>query len=273
MGFAPFELLYGRTVRGPVDILKELWTQDGVEPEVKTTYEYVVDLRNRLKETCELAQVELRKAQEKQKSYYNRKAVQREFKVGSRVLILRPNNYNKLLMQWQGPYVVTERVRGSDYHIDLNGKSRLYHANMLTQYFERNDPNLEEHTVGEDMQYETVGAAILEPEDQEEIELPLLEPGQKETYKDVDVNPELDETRSKEIWNLLEEYQDIFSDKPNKTTLGTHEIKLTSTEPIQAKLYPIPHALRNILSEEIDSMLKLKVIEPSIAQALAHHSK
>ena len=26
--FAPFELMYGRAVRGPIHILRELWTQD-----------------------------------------------------------------------------------------------------------------------------------------------------------------------------------------------------------------------------------------------------
>lgn len=195
LGFAPFELLYGRTVRGPMNILKELWTQEEVEPEVKTTYEYVVDLQTRLKETCELAQTELRKAQEKQRSYYNRKAVQREFKVGSKVLILRPNNNNKLLMQWQGPYTVTERVRGNDYQIDIKGKSRMYHANMLKQYYERDpdmDNELDQGDTEEELEYETVGAAVLEPEEKEEIELPLLEPGQTETYRDVDVNPDLE---------------------------------------------------------------------------------
>ncbi|GFS23678.1 Gypsy retrotransposon integrase-like protein 1 [Elysia marginata] len=38
--FAPFELLYGRTVRGPMHILRELWTKDVEEPAVKTSYEY-----------------------------------------------------------------------------------------------------------------------------------------------------------------------------------------------------------------------------------------
>ena len=54
-GFSPFELLYGRIVRGPMQVLKELWTENygkGDPPEVRTTYEYVVDLRNRLEETC-----------------------------------------------------------------------------------------------------------------------------------------------------------------------------------------------------------------------------
>ncbi|GFR73119.1 Pol polyprotein [Elysia marginata] len=46
--FAPFEMLYGRTVRGPMHILRELLTKDIEEMEVKTSYEYVLNLRERL---------------------------------------------------------------------------------------------------------------------------------------------------------------------------------------------------------------------------------
>jgi len=49
-----------------MNILRELWTKEEWEPEVRTNYEYVIELQNRLKETCELAQTELKKAQEKQ---------------------------------------------------------------------------------------------------------------------------------------------------------------------------------------------------------------
>ena len=56
LGFSPFELLYGRTVRGPMTILKELWlgeTED--DSEVKSTYQYILDLRQRLEDTCQMA--------------------------------------------------------------------------------------------------------------------------------------------------------------------------------------------------------------------------
>jgi len=62
LGFSPFEWLYGRTVRGPMSILKEMWTTEGTEPELKITYQYVLELQERLQEACEVARQELTKA-------------------------------------------------------------------------------------------------------------------------------------------------------------------------------------------------------------------
>ena len=41
--FSPYELLYGRTLHGPVTILREVWTGFGREQEVQNTYQYVLD--------------------------------------------------------------------------------------------------------------------------------------------------------------------------------------------------------------------------------------
>ena len=48
-----------------MSILKELWTHERTTPEIKTTYQYVLELRYRLEETCELAKTELMKSQAK----------------------------------------------------------------------------------------------------------------------------------------------------------------------------------------------------------------
>jgi len=79
LGYSLFELLYGRTVRGTMRILRELMTNEKVEPEVKTTYEYVLDLKDRLQSTCELAQIELQKSQIRQKKYYDKKNESQNF--------------------------------------------------------------------------------------------------------------------------------------------------------------------------------------------------
>ena len=104
-GFSPFELLYGRTVRGPMHILKELWTENVDVPETKTSYQYVFELREKLEATLELARAELEKAQNKGKHHYDCKAKPRKFRTGDKVLLLLPTDNNKLLMQWKGPYV------------------------------------------------------------------------------------------------------------------------------------------------------------------------
>ena len=100
MGFSPFELLYGRTVRGPMTILKELWTEEFDEAEVKTSYQYVIDLREKLERTLKLAREELKRSQARYQRYYNRNAKDRKFVVGDKVLILLPTDKNKLVMQW-----------------------------------------------------------------------------------------------------------------------------------------------------------------------------
>jgi len=52
LGFSPFELVFGRTVRGPLKLLKENWLAS--EP-TTNLLDQVSDLRLRLTSACELA--------------------------------------------------------------------------------------------------------------------------------------------------------------------------------------------------------------------------
>ena len=63
LGFSPFELLYGRNVRGPMAILRELWSDEVNDEQVLSTYQYVIELRERLEQTCKLARENLEKVQ------------------------------------------------------------------------------------------------------------------------------------------------------------------------------------------------------------------
>ena len=85
-GFTPFELLYGHKVRTPMTLLKRIWTDE--DPEVKTLYQYVVDLRDRVEETCKMAKVELAKVQVRNQKYYNKRTRNRKLQVGDSVLLL-----------------------------------------------------------------------------------------------------------------------------------------------------------------------------------------
>jgi len=44
--------------------------------------------------------------------------------------------------------------------------------------------------------------------------------------------------------NVLEEFQDVFTDVPGLTNLGEHSITLTTDERINSKLYSLPYAMQ-----------------------------
>jgi len=100
----------------------------------------------------------------------------------------------------------------------------------------------------------------------------LLLSDTKETYHDVKINPELSDEQTQDVKRLLREYKEIFTDTPSVTNLCEHEITLTSDEPIRGKPYTLPHAhaMREVLDKEIETMLKLGIIEPSTAAYASH---
>ncbi|XP_072033312.1 uncharacterized protein [Amphiura filiformis] len=273
-GFSPFDLLYGRSVRGPLGMLKEFWTGQIEEPETKTTFEYVLDLQDRLQKTCDLAREEMKKSQGKYKMYYDRKAKARKFDVGDEVLLLRPTDHNKLLLHWKGPFPVVGKVGSMDYKVDFGTKVKTFHANLLKKYFRRDTDQPSKVVAG---LLQIACSAIIESEVQEEsemseeddvsltnedlLQIPSFQA--EETIADVHINQDLTEEQSLEVKRLLGNYSSVLTDKPGFTHLGSHDIKLTDSTPVRTKPYPIPYALRDSVKEEIKTMLELDVIEPS----------
>ena len=134
-GFTPFELIYGHKVRTPMTLLKRIWTGEDEDLEVKTAYQYVIDLRDKVEETCELAKSELAKIQTRNKNYYDRRTRERKLNVGDSVLLLLPTERNKLTLAWRGPYKVVGVVGEVDYRIEINnGKVKTYHINICLLY-------------------------------------------------------------------------------------------------------------------------------------------
>ena len=44
LGFSPFELVYGRSVRGPMSVLRDIWADEDINEQTNTTYQYVLEL-------------------------------------------------------------------------------------------------------------------------------------------------------------------------------------------------------------------------------------
>ncbi|XP_042866107.1 uncharacterized protein LOC122249376 [Penaeus japonicus] len=275
-GFAPFELLYGREVRGPMGILRELWTGEKISPEVKTSYQYVFDLRKRLEDTMALARDSLEGAQGRYKKYYDRKAKARVFKPGDEVLVLMPATH-KLLMQWKGPLMVEAR-RGNVYQLKAGAKLKTYHVNLLKKYIRREEPasNLQptNHIVQQvdsnpahDM--ENAAAAVIEWEDDDTegaIQGDLLEALDRsgpKTGGTTEMGKQLTSEQCKELGDLMQRYLGIFSGQPGVTDLITHHIRTSDEDPVRMRPYPIPYSLREALQTEVQEMMDAGVIRES----------
>ena len=120
-----------------MQILRELWSVEETDEHARLTYQYVIDLRERLEKTCKLAQDNVRKLDIKQNAFYDKRARSRKFDVGDKVLLLLPSESNKVLLQWNGPYEVLEVVTAMNYKINVKGAVNTYPANMLKLYVER----------------------------------------------------------------------------------------------------------------------------------------
>ena len=170
----------------------------------------------------------------------------RTLEIGDQVLLLRPTSNNKLLLHWKGPFIVTEKTGPTDYRILIKGKEKVYHINPLKKYFRR-QPTL------------TAAALVLEESGDDEeggtgidrkTEITVCENEQKETYKNADIYPALEEDKRDQLMGLLHAFQDKFSDVPDSTDLGEHQIQLLADEPVRAKPYPLPYNMRAVPSGE-----------------------
>ncbi|XP_040070994.1 uncharacterized protein LOC120843638 [Ixodes scapularis] len=253
LGFSPFELLYGRHVRGPLAILKELWTNHQLDEEEKTTYHHVFDLRNRLEETCKLAHEELAKAGARYSKMYNRKTKERLFQPGNKVLILLPTDNNKLLLQWKGPFEVKEKKGEADYIIETAGGRKIFHANMLKKYEER-----------ESQPVERVCQAICGVTDTDsDGAIPVPAFRQSEDERDVRLSDCLGVDQQKQLRDVISEHSCIFSDVPGKTDWADCRLELTTDTPVHVRQYPLPFATRENVEREVQEVERLGIIEKS----------
>ncbi|XP_070189025.1 uncharacterized protein [Littorina saxatilis] len=260
LGFSPFELLYGRTVRGPMSVLRNLWTEEQVDEQVRTTSEYVVDLRNRIEETCKLARQNLSAAAQKHAEVFNRKTVRRQFQPGDKVLLLLPQKKNKLQLCWQGPFDVLEKKGESDYRIRIYGREKLYHANLLKLYRDR------QNTADPSDVIPTVAVAVVEETEEmispdRELPLPCLEG--EETVKDINLSATLTAEQRRQVLEIAERHERVLTDVPLQTPLAVFDMTVESAKPVRVKQYPLPYAKVETIKEEVQAMKKLGVIEPA----------
>ena len=246
--FSPFELLYGREVRGPLDVLRESWVAR--ERNTESVVSHVLAIRERMEQMSSLVKESLEKAQQSQKAWYDQTARDRTLNEGDMVLVLLPTSSNTLLAQWQGPYKVTKQVGKVNYLIDMHDRrkrKRLFHIYMLREYL----PSPAVST-----SYWSESGTDVDEDD----EIPVWK---EESAGIVHYGPQLTEQQRTDLDSLMREFAQVLADTPGRTQFAEHCIETGSARPMRLPAYRIPHAYRETVRQEIEEMLEEGIIEHS----------
>lgn len=247
-GFSPFELLYGRQVRGPLDVLRETW-EGPATPQSQSILAHVLKMRDKMEEMAEIVRVNMEQAQSQQKGWYDKAARQRNLKPGQKVLLLLPTSEQKLLARWQGPYEVVQKMGPATYEINLPGKrkpTQIFHVNLLKEWHDR-EPGLQLRVQAVAEEEETPEQFFPTSQQSATLDLSHLTPRQQEELASI-IPPGL------------------FQERPGYTTGAEHPIPLKDRTPVRQRMYRVPERLLPHLKAEVQEMLSLGVIERSSSE-------
>ncbi|MCP4267669.1 MAG: transposase family protein, partial [Candidatus Brocadiaceae bacterium] len=112
LGFSPFELIFGHSVRGPLLFLKEKWLN---EKSQLNLLDCVSDFKERLFNAVKIAQENMTQSQNVMKKKYDKKAKVRHFKPGDKVLVFLPIPNQSFQAKYYGPYEVEKKMNDLNY--------------------------------------------------------------------------------------------------------------------------------------------------------------
>ena len=74
------------------------------------------------------------------------------------------------------------------------------------------------------------------------------------------------EEQRKQLRALLKQFSDVFKKEPGCTDVVKHKIPTGDANPVRIPPYRVPHSYRQVLKQELEDMMKRRIIEPSVAE-------
>ncbi len=275
LGFSPAELVFGHSLRGPLKVLQEqLLSVSQSDTPPKNVLDHVSSFRERLHSVWQLAQHSLANSQTRMKGRYDKKSVQRSFKVGDQVLVLLPLPGSVLQAKFTGPYVIEEKLSDTDYVVrtpERRRKTRICHINMLKLYVSPPDSK------------DSASSSVLAPaavtsvnvvaseyspcEDNLHLGNACLSGARLQNSKAlVTLHSKLSHLSSSsqsELVQLIDKYSSLFSDVPTVTNVLVHDIDVGDHPPVKQNAYRVNPVKREIMEKETQYLVENGLAVPS----------
>ena len=238
-GFAPFEVIHGRVLRSPLDVVVQ--EIDPCSTSNVKAVEWLEELNRRVNRIRDELGRNVERAQCERKERHDKQAVNRKFTVGEKVLTRVPGLRSKLDGSWEGPFVVLDVptkvhvVLGMPGKACTRGMGKRVHINSCKPFHEASVYRL----------------AVWAADDEMLDKQTRLQGG------------ELTEQQKDELEKLLRKWGQVLRDDPGETSLVEHAIETGDAPPVRAAPYQLPDKLKEAVWEEIGSLKRLGILVPS----------
>ena len=237
--YSPFELLYGRGMNSPIDLVAGEWE------EYPTTTVNILRWMEQLGQRLDVIRASAREngleARAKSKAHYDRYTKTRDIPEGSMVLLRTPGMAGKLEEAWSGPYEILRTVSPVNIEIGLPGRGsrrkRVVHI-IHVKLFNQSECR--------------VLRVMVVAEDQDETPPPDILKGDQFTTEQLD-----------QLQVVLDLAKDTFSDEPGTTDICTHAVDTGDCKPIRSNPYAISPIKLAGVKQEIQDLLQKGIITPS----------
>ena len=234
--YSTFELVYGRRIRTPLDIVHQGWAE--LEFEQLNVEEWAQWLVEKLEVWHDVMRNRGEEASRKRKIGFDKKTVNRELEEGDMVLCRIPGMTPKLEEAWHGPYPVIGKLNRVDYKVDVGkGQHKVLHINKLKKYWVREAEIMRIVVVAEDFdEEEAIGTKVA---------------------------GRCLEFREEHVKELQKEFPDVFDSKPGRTGVCKLVIQTGEAPPIASMPYRVPDKLKEGVKQEVEKLVELGVVVAS----------
>ena len=237
LGFSPFEMVYGRQLRGPLALITDEWLKSAGVEQTVTTEKYMEKLKNILSNVGKIAKENLDKAQLAMKKHYDdiKKVKARQFTMGDLVLAYFPIAGSPLQSKFHGPYKVLWNVNNNTYIIETPDRKKgtqLIHTNLLKKYHQRASETGCRDNVNLNVNL-NVNAIVQTDENDvvNEVVTTSMLGENSQLLRDIQYTlGHLSHSHSRDLCDLLNLHSNLFSDQPGRCTVLKHNIELVSSE-------------------------------------------
>lgn len=250
-GFSPFELIFGKHVHGPLDILKRNWM-----PSALTTHfssDWLLQLRSDLSQMRDIAQEKQTAVQQATKDRYDKTATTCKYAIADQVLVFSPavsgHKGAKLQDRWCGPYSVIGQLSPVTYCVDMpdhHKRQRSVHVTALKRW---TPPIADISIITEDL---PTHDDLPDYHNSSPLDPPVLDPS-------------LSTQQRTDLLQIWQEFPAVITNTLGRAKSVVHRIETGPALPIRLRPYRTPKVYEVPFKVEIDKLLKAGLIEPSSA--------